>query len=240
MSKLYEKLLNEERLGPPEPYDPNNPEHNDPKKYKLYSGNVWKHTISALRANKVLDPIVNFAILLHDIGKTTTLAYKEGNPTYYGHAEESVDLINDLADRLKLSNVEREKILFATINHMRFHEILHMKPSKIVKMVTDDNFDVLVAVAKADNQSRMHMSSSEKEFEDIVKKAVEIKEKWGIKMVNKTMKVVDGNHVIELTNSKPSPKIGKTIKIVSDWIIDYGIKNQKQIDNYIKEVYFSL
>jgi len=239
------RTLNEslKKLGPPEPYDPKNPEHSDPTKYVLYQGTVWDHMIAALKTNKLVDPIVNLAILLHDCAKPVTATIRDhGGTAYFGHAEEGVRLVNDIADRLKLSNDEREKLIFAVGNHMKFHLILDMKPSKIAKLVSDDNWDVLVAVAMADNYSRGKDFKYNIDFEHIVDRAIEVKEKWGQKAMNNVIKVVSGDHIMEITGLKPSKMVGNIIKSVTDFVIDNNINpsNKTEMDNIILQVFKEL
>lgn len=197
-------------------------------------GGVWEHTLAALRVNDVKDPIINLAILLHDVGKPSVMTVREhGGMAYFGHAEAGIKLANDIADRLKFSNKEREAIIFSVANHMKFHEILGMKASKIAKLVADDNWDCLVAVAKADNYSRGKNFKYYDDYDAIVQKAVEIKEKWGQKTMQTIVKLVDGNHVMELTGLKPSKKVGDIIRKTTDWIIDNNIKDPISIDRFI-------
>jgi len=195
-------------------------------------GGVWEHILSALKINKLTDPIINISILLHDIGKGITYAQRpNGLPSYIAHAEEGIELANQIADRLKFSNEERDKILFSVANHMRFQEILHMKPSKIFKLVSDKNWDVLLAVSKADWFARGNIE--EKEFEDIVMKAAEVKDRWGMKLINNTIKIVDGNRVMKLTGLKPGKQVGDIIRKVSEIVLDQGIEDEKEIDELI-------
>ena len=197
-------------------------------------GDVWQHTLEALKVNKVKDPIINLAILLHDIGKTVTFGQKEdGTPTYFGHAEEGMKLVDVIADRLKLSNDERNKIQFAVGNHMRFGEILKMKPSKIAKLVSDDNWDLLVAVSKADDFARGSAISGD--FEAIVDRAIEIRHRWGGSKERVT-KLVDGRKVMELRGLKPSKAVGHIINVTTEFIIDNNISDQKMIDDFIMGV----
>ncbi len=239
----FKDMLNEseQRLGPPEPYDPRNPEHNDPLKYKIFPGSVWDHVLAAIRYNKLEDPLINLAIMMHDIGKITTFGTKEnGIPTYFGHAEESVRIVNDIADRLKMSNQERDTLVYAVGNHMRFHDILKMKPSKIAQLVANDNWDCLVAVAKADNFARGDSFFHHADFEKIVNTAIEIKNKWGSKTTEKIMKIVDGNRVMELTGLKTGKKVGEIIKKTTEYVIDNNITSQEEIDNLIMKMYEKL
>ena len=199
-------------------------------------GTVFSHVMAALKQSKTADPIKNLAILLHDVGKGATLSHEKGLPRYLRHARKSVDLVNAIADRLKMSNKERDALIFAVGNHMKFHKILDMKPSKIAKLANDDNWDVLVAVGQADEFARGEAFMHAGEFEKIIDKAVEIKNKYGTKEVTKRMKLVDGNHVMTITGLKPGPKVGEIIKNTTEWIMDNDVKDQDIIDDYIRRM----
>jgi len=201
-----------------------------------HGGTVFSHVMAALKKSDSKDPIKNLAILLHDIGKGVSLSQENGLPRYLGHAKRSVDLVNTIADRLKMSNSERNALVFSVGNHMKFHNILDMKPSKIAKLVNDDNWDVLVAVGKADEYARGHMFAHAGTFEKIVDKAVKVKEKFGAKQVNKQVKLVDGKDVMRLTGIKPGPKVGKIITNVTAWIMDNNIEDKDQIEKKIIEL----
>jgi tRNA nucleotidyltransferase/poly(A) polymerase len=147
-------------------------------------GTVYSHVLHALRKSGTADPIKNLAILLHDVGKGVTATQEKGLPKYLGHAKASMNLVKDLSKRLKLSNKDRDALIFAVSNHMKFHNLLKMRPSKIAKLVNDENWDVLVAVAKADEMARGDAFMHAGEFEKIVDKAIEIKNKFGMPIVN--------------------------------------------------------
>jgi len=196
-------------------------------------GTVYSHVMAALKKSDTADPIKNLAILLHDVGKGVTLSQKDGLPQYLGHAESSIKLVNAIADRLKMSNQEREALLFAVGNHMKFHKILDMKPSKIAKIVSNDHWDVLLAVGRADEFARGYMFMHKGEFEKIVDKAIKVKEKFGTKQVNKQIKLVDGKHAMELTGMKSGPKLGELITKVTEYIMDNNIEDKEEIDKLI-------
>ncbi len=199
-----------------------------------HGGTVFSHVMQALKKSDTKNPIKNLAILLHDIGKGVTYTQKKGLPQYLGHAEKSVKLVNAIADRLKMSNKERDALVFAVGNHMKFHDILSMRPSKISKIVSDDNWDVLLAVSKADELVRGF--DDKEDFSNIVDKAIKVKEKFGIKQVNKQIKLVDGGSVLKLTALKPGPKVGKIVKKTTEWIMDNDIEDQELIDKHIIEL----
>jgi tRNA nucleotidyltransferase (CCA-adding enzyme) len=200
-------------------------------------GTVFSHVLHALRKSNTADPIKNLAILLHDIGKGVTFSQSEGLPKYLGHAKMSMELVKDISKRLKLSNKDRDSLIFAVSNHMKFHNLLKMKNSKIAKLVNDDNWDVLVAVARADEFARGDAFMHAGEFEKIVDKAIKIKEKFGMATVNNQLKLVDGKHVMDLTGLKPGKKVGEIIRKVTTIIMDNDITDQKEINALImKEI----
>jgi tRNA nucleotidyltransferase (CCA-adding enzyme) len=199
-------------------------------------GTVWAHTLEALKASNTKDPLMNLSILLHDIGKGVT--YSDTVPgkthTYYGHDKEGVKLIQEIAKRLKMSNKERDTLMFTVAKHMQFHKMKEMKPSKIFKIVSDDNWEALIAVARADEFSRGEKFMSKKDFEGSLDIAIKIKNRWGKKELDKRMKLVDGNHVMQLLGIGPSKKVGEIIKKTSEYILDNNISDQSEIDDYIR------
>ena len=201
-----------------------------------HGGTVFSHVMAALKKSDTADPIKNLAILLHDVGKGVTLSHEKGLPRYLGHAKKSVELVNSIADRLRMSKKEKESLVFAVGNHMKFHNLLNIRPSKIAKLVSDDNWDVLVSVAKADEYARGHMFKHAGEFEKIVDKAVKVKEKFGAKQVNKQVKLVDGKEVMKLTGIKTGPKVGEIITKVTAWILDNNIEDKEEIEKKIIEL----
>jgi len=200
-------------------------------------GTVWAHTLEALRISGTDDPIKNLSILLHDIGKGITYGETGGLPHYHGHEERGIELVKELSDRLRMSNKDRDTLLFAVSKHMSFHRIEDMKPSKVFKLVADDNWDVLVAVAKADDYSRGKTFMDNSRFEKCLDAALKIKEAWGADQLKKTMKFVDGKRVMELLNIKPGKRVGEVIAKTTEWILNNSIKDQDEIDRYILDAF---
>jgi len=209
------------------------------KQHHPESDNVFGHVLRALEVSKTKKPIEQLAILLHDVGKLITqgVGKSSSHHTYYGHAERGIKLVDDISRRLKLANKDREALLFAVGNHMRFHNILGMKPSKVAKMVNDDNWDVLKIVAYADRAVRSRNDGTiDKDYQDIIKRAIEIKDKYGIQKLDKISKMASGERIMKLTGLKPGKEVGVIKKNVMNWIIDNNVNDQEAIDNYIKDL----
>jgi tRNA nucleotidyltransferase/poly(A) polymerase len=204
-------------------------------------GTPFDHTIKALRRNKVADPIINLGVLLHDVGKGVTHRLRSDGirHSYFQHDKKGAEIIKDIAKKLKLTNKERDAIMFATINHMKLFKGGDMKPSKIVKLVNDENWEVLKQVSYCDDSCRTGLFDK-RTFDATIKNMEKIAKQWGDKMSQKKIKIIDGNRVMKLTGLKPGKEVGQIIKKVTDEVINKGIKDQKQIDDLIIKVYTDL
>jgi hypothetical protein len=111
-----------------------------------------------------------------------------------------------------------------------------MKPSKIVKLVNDENWEVLKQVSYCDDSCRTGLFDK-KTFDATIKNMEKIAKQWGDKISQKKIKIIDGNRVMKLTGLKPGKEVGQIIKKVTDEVINKGIKDQKQIDDLIVKTY---
>lgn len=205
-----------------------------PEAYTNGDGSVYYHVLSALKVNKIVDPIINLAILIHDIGKATSHEIIDGKNRYFGHAEKSKDLVDNISNRLKLSNKEKDALMFATLNHMKIFNASQMKPTKIVNIVSNEHWPVLKAVFYCDKHCRDGIMDKEK-YIDVIDNMEKIYKKYGEKTVNNTLKVVDGNTVMKLTGLKPGKQIGDIIKKVTDIVVNQGSK--EKIEDIIMKIY---
>ena len=207
---------------------------NNPIEHHPESRTVFGHVMECLKVSQSSNPIHNIAILFHDIGKLITQGIKDGIPsipTFHGHDKAGVPLVENIVSRLKFTNKEKDAFIFSIQNHMRFHIILDMKKSKIMKLVENDNWDVLVSVGFADNMCRKNISIDT--FNETINHISLIQAEKPQKQI---IDIVNGNRIMKLTGLKPGKKIGEIKKRVSDWIIDNNITDEKEIDHKIMEM----
>ena len=209
-----------------------------PEAYKEGNGSPFDHTMAALRKNKIADPIINLSVLFHDIGKGVTHKLRSDGVrhSYFQHDKEGAEIIKDIAKRLKLTNKERDAIMFSAINHMKLFKGGEMKPNKILKLVNDENWEVLKQVSYCDDSCRIGLFDK-KTFDDTISNMEKISKKWGNKLSKKKIKIIDGNRVMKLTGLKPGKEVGMLIKKVTDYIINNNIKNQKDMDDAVIKIY---
>ena len=239
-------LENKYILGEPEPYNPNNPDHNNPDKYVLHSGGVWDHVMAAIAANpQTGNPLLNLSILFHDIGKPETYEEREGKGhTYYGHEDIGAKMIQEIGKRMTFSGDEIKALAYVAENHMKVHRFQDMKRSKILDIIQKPYWKLLKDTAKADAKSR-----GEKYSEEDWQQNVEEIQKTLLSSVDpdKTEKekalaiYLNGNHIMQILELKRGgPIIGAIRDKLAPWIVDEEITDQEVIDNKIKETYAEL
>ena len=77
------------------------------------------------------DPIIRFAVLVHDLGKATTP--KDKLPSHYGHEERGTKIIDKLCKRYRIPNKYRELAINVSRFHLDCHRIQKMKPETVLK-----------------------------------------------------------------------------------------------------------
>lgn len=130
----------------------------DPQWHPEGSATVIGHILECLRISEFNDPVVNLAILFHDLGKAVTRGDKaNGHSNYHGHEEAGVPIVQGIFDRLRfadLSAEDKDAILFAVERHMLIHNLSDLSTKTLVKLVRNPGWNVLKAVGFADEHCR--------------------------------------------------------------------------------------
>ena len=138
-----------------EKFNPENPDHKDPTKFRIAKkGDVFEHTVFALKACSSTDPLTVLAVLFHDIGKPKVKHYatlEDGTQRvrYTGHDQGK--FFDGVAKRLKFSTEETDTIKFCIENHMISFDLGTMKRSRALSLIEHPDFWRLMDVSFADS-----------------------------------------------------------------------------------------
>jgi len=192
---------------------------------------VFDHCIAGLRLLENHHYLSKIGYLLHDVGKCISFDdSKYGwKMSYYGHAHTGAILSRDILQRLRFDDNSISAVEFAVQNHMKFHDVMSMRASKIARMVNSPYYLTLEDVAWADEFSRGQTFDTLSNFDDKLIKIKEIKDKWEHRVINSSIKIVDGKLIMKLLNIKPGPLVGKIKKSVEEHIIDEGLDPTDEI-----------
>jgi tRNA nucleotidyltransferase/poly(A) polymerase len=107
-------------------------------------GDVWIHTLLMLEKLPAgCSPTLAWGILLHDVGKPPTFAPPEitGDRIRFNeHAEVGTRMAEAICRKFRFSNEETGQIAALVANHMKFKDVLNMKPATLKKFVRQDRF----------------------------------------------------------------------------------------------------
>mgnify|MGYP003700379077 FL=1 len=79
------------------------------------------------------NPIVRFAVLVHDLGKGTTDA--ELLPSHKGHEERGVALVEDFCRRFRVPKAHRGVALAVTAYHLKVHRARELRPTTLLRLL---------------------------------------------------------------------------------------------------------
>lgn len=81
------------------------------------------------------NPVVRFAVLVHDLGKGTT--DPDVLPSHRGHEERGVALVEDFCRRLRVPKAYRGVALAVTAYHLKVHLARELRPSTLLRLLYD-------------------------------------------------------------------------------------------------------
>ena len=114
-------------------------------------GDLWAHTLLVL---DLLPPGPSFplamAALLHDVGKPPTRSVHHGRPSFHNHEAVGRAIADDLGRRLKLSNSERERVVWLVEFHQYLGEARRLREAKLKRILATPGIDELLALHRAD------------------------------------------------------------------------------------------
>lgn len=118
-------------------------------------GDVWQHTLNMLELlpqNEETDKNISLAwgVLLHDIGKAVTRTEDEKGVHFYGHVEKGVEIADNIMQRLRFSNAQRETVLNLIRQHMVFMNVQKMRQGRLKRFLRMPDFDLHLELHRLD------------------------------------------------------------------------------------------
>lgn len=209
-------------------------EQKSPKRHHIFD--VGTHCVMSLKYCPSEKVIVRFATLLHDIGKAKVAAVtEEGVRTFYNHEVVGGRQVLEVARRLHLSRVNREK-LFKLV---RWHQF------SVNENQTDKALRRFIKNVGLENVEDM----MDLRIGDRLGGGLQQPESWRLKLFRKRLKEVlkkpftvadlkiSGHDVMDTLKIKPGPKVGEVLNKLFEEVLEDSKKNSREyLFHRIKEM----
>jgi poly(A) polymerase len=113
-------------------------------------GDVFVHTLLAVKFLREPTPELALATLLHDVGKASTAVLRDGRWTFYGHEQVGESMAAAVCGRLRLSTLEARRITWLVASHMKMMYVHEMRVARLKRLMAEDGFEELAELWRAD------------------------------------------------------------------------------------------
>jgi len=219
---------------------------------------VWQHTLETIRQlEKIIKnftrrkdisyylneeissgrhryELIKLGGLMHDIGKPKTLRIEEGKIKFHGHERRGAEMLDEITQRLKLSNDETAALKKMILFHLRpgyLADNLVLTPRARFRFFRDAaNEAVSVLLISLADQRATRGSLTTKESRRRHERVVQrlINGYFKKKREKKVIRLVDGNDLIKRFKLEPSPLIGKVLSEIEENQAIGRIKTKKE------------
>ncbi len=199
-------------------------EQKSPGRHHIYD--VGTHLLMALKFCKSADPVTRFATLIHDIGKPQTYRKLDtGTITFYNHEMVSTKIAINIADRLRFSKKEKDKL----VTLVRWHQFTVDERQtdsairRVIRNVGIENLDDMLALRVADRLGGGARETSWR-LEEFKNRLVEVqKQPFAIKDLK-----INGNDVMRELNLKPGKEIGEILNKIFEEVVEKKVENERE------------
>ena len=178
-----------------------------------------------------------YAALFHDIGKQDTYSKDEkGRIHFYTHEAFSVQAAEGIMERLRFSNLMKNKVLHLVKNHMRILNLSwETKETALRRLVNQigDETPLLVLLSLADKEASRGILSVQ--IDEVVERhCLRILELFREKDIVHPPPLITGHDVMALGYSS-GPKVGQILSFIRQKQVEGEIKNREEALRVIKE-----
>ncbi|MBI1863513.1 CCA tRNA nucleotidyltransferase [Candidatus Microgenomates bacterium] len=196
-----------------------------PKRHHIYD--VGTHLVMSLKHTPATDPITRLAVLLHDVGKAKTFRKDEetGLITFYNHEVVGKHMMDKIADRLKLSNKQKEKLV-RLVEHHQF-TVSEIQTDKAVRrFIRNVGHEYLQDMLDLRTGDRIGGGATPTSWRlDLFKKRIAEVQKEPFKVTDLK---INGQDVMNALGIPPGPQIGKILNDIFAKVENGDLKNDRE------------
>jgi tRNA nucleotidyltransferase (CCA-adding enzyme) len=193
-----------------------------------HKDDVFTHNVLSLKYCPSTDPLVRFATLIHDIGKPSVKATDEqGLVIFYNHEIAGAKIAYQIAEQLRFSKKERQKIVTLVRWHM-FTVDEHITDSAVRRFIRR------IGVENVRDMMDLRVG-------DRLGGGTQTAESWRLKLFRKRVEeqlapapfsindlAIDGNDIMKELNMKPGKQIGEMLQKLFEEVDEDLSKNTRE------------
>lgn len=201
-------------------------EQKSPGRHHIYD--VGTHSLLSLKfvSERNKDPIVRLATLIHDVGKPQTFKKLEtGTITFYNHEIISAKIAKRIADGLRFSNKDKDK-LWRLVRYHQFSVDERQTDSALRRFIRKVGLDLVTDMLDLRIGDRLGGGAQETSWrlEEFKKRLIEVqKQPFTVHDLK-----ISGFDVMKELEIEPSPKVGKALQTLFDEVVEKKIPNNKE------------
>lgn len=195
---------------------------------KYHDLDVYQHLLASAEAAALISrgglPLT-LAMLLHDIGKPERFTIgDDGEGHFYGHAQVSADMAEDILRRLKTSTALRERVCAI----IKYHDIpLPENDRSLRRMLSKHGEELSRNIAMAHIADNMAKKPEYRvrcaDWRDLIERIPEMAKESCLTIKSLA---VDGKALADIV--PPSPLMGETLKFLLSGVIDGSFLNERE------------
>lgn len=184
------------------------------------TGDLWNHVMRVLdNLGNVTSFPLAMAALLHDVGKPRTVGRTADKYTFYYHEHVGCRIAEAICTRLKLSNAERDRIVWLVEKHQILSGVQQMRTSKVKTLLSHPYIHDLLTLHLADALASNHTTSH-------VEYCRFLLSEWSQEELNPPPLLT--GHDLTRHGLQPGPRFKQLLDAVREAQLDGTIKSSKQ------------
>ncbi len=192
-----------------------------------HTADVFTHNILSMKECPSKDPIVRLAALLHDVGKPNVASKdNEGYVIFYNHEVVGSKIAKEIAERLHLSNKQKEKIYTLIRWHM-FTVDEHITDSAVRRFIRRVGLENVKDMMDLRIGDRLGGGTQTAESWRLKKFKERLEEQLHPPFSINDM-AIDGNDIMNVLNIPPGKRVGEIINTLFTEVDEDLSKNNKE------------
>ncbi len=187
---------------------------------RFHRYDVFTHSLKSLEKSRG-DPIIRFALLLHDLGKPQTAQGGEGEYTFYGHEQVSADIAAIILKRMKFSKSDQNRIINLIKHHM-----FHYQPEwtdgavrRLIRKIGPENLDDMWEMRRADIWGRgLYIRLGLKNLASLKSRVAQLLSQDAVLKISDL--AIDGREVMNILKLEPGPEVGRVLNLLLEKVLD--------------------